>query len=268
MRIGKMRAYLYMAKIKLLLSMAYRFDFFTNLAVQVIFLFTSAFFWKAAYRGVDTVQNVDEKQMLVYSVMSIVLGILFTTSVESKIKGSVRTGNVALDYIKPVNIFVMYFFEDLGNIVTAFVQSAVVVLLCSALFIVPPIPPSIGVFFVFLLSVCLSYLLLWLMSAIVGLFYFKVIDMGPIGIIKDYIIKIFSGSFVPLWFFPKAVQTAFQYLPFVYTYQLPLSIYIGRAKEQEIWTGIAVQFCWVLLFFLLFRHLKNKIVANLFVQGG
>ncbi len=268
MRIKNVKAYLYMAKIKLLLSMSYRFDFFTNLAVQVIFLFTSTYFWKAAYKGVDTVQSVNEEQMLIYSVMSIVLGILFSTSVESKIKGSVRSGNVALDYLKPVNIFVMYFFEDIGNIVTAFIQSAVVVLLCSSLFIVLPIPVSIGAFFLFLFSVCLSYLLLWLMSAIVGLLYFKVIDMGPIGIIKDYLIKIFSGSFVPIWFFPKVVQDIFQYLPFVYTYQLPLSIYIGKTDLNEALKGISVQFVWVAVFFFIFARLKNRIETNVFVQGG
>ncbi len=263
-----MNPYLYMTKIKLLLSLNYRFEFFTNLAVQIILLFVSSFFWKAAFRGLDTVQMVDERQMIVYSVMSIVLASIFTASVESNIRSKVRRGNVAVDYIKPVNIFCMYFAEDIGNMVTNIVQRVIPVLACSSLFIVVPKPASIPHFFLFLASTCLSFLILWFISALVGLFYFKAIEMGPIGIIKDYLIRLLAGTFVPIWFFPAAVQTVLQFLPFIYTYQLPLSIFIGRASLGEAFWGIFIQIIWVFVFYLLFIRLKNRIEKNILVQGG
>ncbi|PKM62629.1 MAG: hypothetical protein CVU97_04180 [Firmicutes bacterium HGW-Firmicutes-21] len=263
-----MNPYLYMTKMKLLLSMNYRFDFFTKLAVQVILLFVTSFFWKAAYRGIDTVQMVNEQQMIIYSVMSIVLASVFTASVESNIRSKVRQGNVAVDYIKPVNVFWMYFAEDIGNMVTNIIQRVAPVLICASFFIVVPKPVSLAHFLLFLTSSCFSFLILWLISALVGLFYFKVIEMGPIGIIKDYLIRLLAGTFVPIWFFPSSVQTVLQFLPFIYTYQLPLSIFIGRTSLNDALWGMLIQILWVLIFFALFVRLKNHVERNILVQGG
>ena len=263
-----MNPYIYMTKMKLLLSLSYRFEVFTNLAVQIILLFISSFFWKAAYKGLDTVQLVNEKQMIIYAIMSIVLSSVFAASVESNIRGKVRQGNVAVDYIRPVNIFLMYFAEDIGNMMTNVVHRIIPVLLCASLFIAVPLPASPTHFLLFFISTGLSFLILWFISAIVGLFYFKVIDMGPIGIIKDYLIRLLAGTFVPIWFFPSPVQTVLQFLPFIYTYQLPLSIFIGRASTSDAVKGILVQLLWVAVFYLLFQKLKKNIEQNILVQGG
>lgn len=263
-----MRPYLYMTKMKLLLSLNYRFDFFITLFVQFTLLFTSAFFWKAAYKNATIVGMVSEDQMLIYSVMSIILANIFITTVESNIKSKVRMGNVAVDYIKPVNVFLMYLSEDIGNMVTSVIQRIIPVLIGACLFIVVPVPASPVHFVLFLISSGLSYIILWQISAIIGLLYFKFIDMGPVGIIKDYLIKIFSGAFVPIWFFPHSFQETLKYLPFIYTYQLPLSLFIGRTSAADGVKGMLVQVIWIIIFGLSFLKMKRYVEQNVFVQGG
>ena len=269
MNMKRIGPYVYMTKIRLLLSMTYRSDFFISLIAQVMLLFVSAFFWRAAYSGgAGSVASVNERQMLVYSVMAIVLSNLFTVTVENNVRGKVRKGDIAVDYIKPVDVFLIYFSEDLGNMITSLAQRVAPVLLCSALFIVAPLPKSAFHFVLFLCSAILSFLLLWIISALFGLLYFKVIDMGPLGSVKDYLIKILAGTFVPIWFFPSVVQKVLNFLPFIYTYQLPLSIYIGRSSIPEALRGMGVQAFWVLLFGTLFFFCKGRVEKNLFVQGG
>jgi len=211
---------------------------------------------------------VGREQMLVYSVMAIVLSNLFTVSVETNVRGKIRRGNVAVDYIKPVNVFLMYFAEDIGSMVTALFLRCAPILLCSALFIAAPRPASFTAFILFAASSLLSYLILWLISALVGLMYFKAVEMGPVGTIKDYLIMIFSGSFVPIWFFPEPVQKVLEFLPFIYTYQLPLGIYIGRTSAVRGLKGMLIQLIWVAVFLALFITLKRKTERNIFVQGG
>jgi len=262
------RAYSYMIKIKLLLALSYRFEFFTALFSRFILLFVMAFFWKAAYNGLDVVEMVNERQMLTYSVISMIMSGVFSISVESSIRNRVRKGDVAVDFIKPVNIFLMYLSEDVGSSVTEIVKTAIPVLICSALFIVIPAPSSFLNFILFLASSLLSYSILWLISAIFGLFYFWVIDLGPIGAVKDYLIAILSGAFIPIWFFPQTIQTILKYLPFTYTYQHPLKIYIGRATVEEALIGMGIQLLWVLIFFVSFKLLKKRVEKNILVQGG
>jgi ABC-2 type transport system permease protein len=105
-------------------------------------LFAATFFWKAAYSGLGTVGNVNEQQMLTYTVMSIVLSKAFSISIEGNIRSRIRKGDVAVDFLKPVRVFGMYLSEDIGTAVTSFIQNAIPVLICSALFIIAPLPSS------------------------------------------------------------------------------------------------------------------------------
>ena len=260
--------YLYMIKIKLLLAFNYRAEVWFGLFSKVVLLFASVFFWKAAYMNIDMVASVDEQQMIVYSILSICLSALFTVSVEGNIRSRVRMGNVAIDFIKPIKVFWMYFSEDVGNCITSFAQTVVPILILSAIFIVPPMPASFLYLLLFLLSSVFSFIILWFMSALFGLLYFWLIDLGPLGSIKDYIIMILSGSFVPVWLFPEPIRIVLNFLPFIYTYQHPLSIYIGKISYTEAIFGIGVQLFWVIIFMGIFYVLKQRVEKNIMVQGG
>ena len=263
-----MKPYAYMIKVKVLLALTYKHEVFLTFLSQIVLLFVTTYFWKAAYNGIETVAGVDERGMLTYSVMALALGSLFSISIENSVRGKIRMGNVAVDYIKPVNIFFMYFAEDIGESVTVFFQKVVPQLIFAAIFVVVPYPASALHFALFLVSASLSYMILWFICAIFALFYFWAIDIGPIGTIKNYIIMILSGSFIPMWFFPDFIQGILVYLPFIYTYQLPLSIYIGRGTLGEMLRGMAVQIAWMALFALLFARLKRRVEKNILVQGG
>lgn len=200
--------------------------------------------------------------------MSIILNGIFSVTIEGNIRGRVRMGNVAVDFIKPVNIFAMYFSEDVGNMVTSIIQSAVPVFICSMLFIVAPFPSSALNLFLFLLSSVFSFIILWLISAVFGLLYFWFINLGPLGGIKNYLIQILSGSFIPVWFFTQGLQTFLKFLPFIYIYQHPIGIYIGRTPFNEAISGIVIQEIWAAAFVVLFDRMRKNIEGNILVQGG
>ena len=263
-----MKAYIYMIKVKLLLALSYKYEVFLTFVTQIILLFVTAYFWKAAYKGIDTVEQVNEQGMLIYAVLALALGELFTISIENNVRRKIRQGNVAVDYIKPVHIFLMYFSEDIGEMITTIIQKVIPMLIFSTIFVVVPVPASFAHFILFLISIAFSYLILWYISAIFAMFNFIVIDIGPIGMIKDYIILILSGSFIPIWFFPDFIQKILVYLPFIYTYQLPLSIFIGKTTYLQAFSSMAIQIVWVLVFAILFTLLKNRIEKNILVQGG
>ena len=79
---------------------------------------------------------------------------------------------------------------------------------------------------------------------------------------------ILSGSFVPVWLFPEPIRIVLNFLPFIYTYQHPLSIYIGKISYTEAIFGIGVQLFWVIIFMGIFYVLKQRVEKNIMVQGG
>lgn len=263
-----MSAYLYLMKMRVLTFLAYRFETFSSIVSNIIIMFATVFFWKVAYNGTSSYSGVDEKQMITYSIVAILLGTVFDFSVENIVNERVREGEVAVDFIKPVNVFGMYFAQDVGNIFCNIMQKAMplilIVLACNFV----PMPKSMGSLLLFLASCVQSALILWFLSAIVGLSSFWIIELGPLSYVKNTMVRILSGSIIPIWFFPQAFQKVLDYLPFVYIYQLPLGIFIGKTGYQEALKSILIQFLWLVLIIIAFLVLMRNARKNLLVQGG
>jgi ABC-2 type transport system permease protein len=262
------KPYLYIAKTKVLSSLAYRFDVFSSIAIQCLVLIATSFFWVAVYNGQQSAMGVTKEQMLTYSIISAILSCIFTANVEDRVIQSVRKGSVALDMLKPVSVFGMYLAEDLGAIVITLCQNVLPLLLISVVLIQIPVPSSALNFLLFLLSVVLSYFINWLITACFSMISFFVISIGPLHQTKNVLIRILSGSIIPLWFFPENLQGVLRFLPFMYIYQLPLSIYIGKLGLTEILTQTGLQLVWLLILYGVFRLIQKKVFSNVLIQGG
>lgn len=263
-----MKPYLYIAKTRILSALAYRFDVISSIIIQCLVVIATSYFWVAAYGDQKYALGVTKNQMLTYSIISAVLSCILSANVEDRIIQSVRKGNVALDMLKPVNVFGMYLAEDLGEITISLCQKALPLLLISAVLIQVPIPASGLYFLLFLVSVILSFFINWLIAVSFSMITFFVISMGPLRQIKNSLIRILSGSIIPLWFFPENIQTVMRFLPFMYLYQLPLSIYIGKLTLVEVLRQLGLQSIWVLILYVVFKMIQKKVLSHVLVQGG
>ena len=264
----KWKAYAYVFKLQIQKALAYRFDVYSNIVGQCIVMFATAFFWKALYAGHETVQGVAVEDMLTYTVISSAMAIVFNINVQNRITQSVWKGTIATDMVKPISLFVLYFFEDLGNTIMLLLQNVVPILLIGSIFITVPRPNSLPALLLFLLCLTISYLINWLFAACFSTLAFVVIRIGPLGATKEHLIRLLSGSIIPMWFFPEGLRKVLEFFPFVYLYQLPLDIYIGKYDLAEYLPRIGAQFMWLLFFFVLFNYLQGKILKHVMVQGG
>ena len=116
--------YFYVYKTQILKSLAYKFDVYGNIIMQTIIMIATAFFWKALFRNATMVKGVTVDTMLTYTVISSMLSVVLTTGVERRITDSVQKGTIAIDMMRPVNLFKVFFAENL--IVETIVNSAAV----------------------------------------------------------------------------------------------------------------------------------------------
>ncbi|WP_161496690.1 ABC-2 family transporter protein [Clostridium thermosuccinogenes] len=175
-------------------SLTYRFELIFAIPKQIIFISLNLLLWKTLYSDKAAVSDVTYEQMLTFTILIAFLNNVYVHSIEGTLRGRIRMGNVAVDYIKPINVFAMYLADDLGLIVVNLVQRFLPLLLIYSIFIKSLMPASIINFILFLVSVALGFLIIWLLSAIFGLLYFWVIDLGLLGEIRDYIVNFLSGS--------------------------------------------------------------------------
>ena len=58
---------------------------------------------------------------------------------------------------------------------------------------------------------------------------------------------LLSGRLVPMAVMPSWVQTVSGWLPFKWTFQFPIEVFIGQLTPGEIWRGMGMQAIWMAL---------------------
>ena len=263
-----MKKYLYILKTQIINSMTYEFNVYGNIIMQTIIMITSAYFWKALYKDQGSVGGVDAESMLTYIIVSSMLSVLLITYVEKRIEMSVGKGTVATDMMKPVNLFGVYFSEDIGSVLALIFQNMLPIFIIGSLLIKVPAMADVNDLPLFVISVLESFLINWLIAALFGMIAFKTVSIDALIQVKKHLIRLLSGSIIPIWFFPAGVAKVLSSLPFVYIYQLPLSIYIGKGERAEHIAGMQIQFLWLVALTVFFFFAQKKVTQKVMVQGG
>lgn len=263
-----LQAYWYMTKMRLLTNLAYRFEVFASIGSNLVLMVASVFLWHAAYGGIGQVNALGLQDLVTYTIVSILLASVFVCDVQNTIYYKIREGQIVTDFYRPIPLLACYLADDLGSVLSSLINKALPLFLFAWLFFGSPLPDSPTAFLLFVPSTLLSYAILWLLSAVVGLIAFWVMELGNMGMVKDAIVRVLSGSLVPLWFFPESVQTVSKYLPFQYTYQTPIGIYIGETGPAEAMQAMLVQAIWAGVLFGLLILFWNKTKTKTLIQGG
>lgn len=261
-----MRAYLYVAKMRLLSSLAYRFDVFTSLGTGIIIAVASIFLWKAAYSGTDSVSGVDESQMIAYVMVSALLTAFFSISVAQTLPEKISQGDIVIDFYRPINLVIKYFAEDLGLAAGALITRVIPMLIFLMVCFGVSAPKTS--FLLFMLSTALSFVIIWTISAIIAMLSFWFFQLGSLSDVKDGIVLLLSGQYIPLWLFPKEIQNVLSFLPFQHIYQTPLSIYIGRLKPEECLFALLIELVWAVFLILDLFLIWSKARRKVLIQGG
>ncbi len=261
-------AYIHIGKIKFMTSMVYRFEFFASIFASGAIIFSTVFLWKAVYHSLTKVDGLSEDQMITYAILSALLGIIFNVSVERSMFERILQGDIAIDFIRPTDILLSYLAEDMGIAVSFLISKFIPMFLLISLLIYKPVSTGPVSLILFIVSSILSYMILWLLSALTGILYMKFYDLGNVGFVKDAIIALLSGSIIPIWFFPQRIKNVLGFLPFQYTYQAPLGIFIGKYSVYEAVVSILIQAVWICMISLGLIYIWNRFSKNVLIQGG
>jgi ABC-2 type transport system permease protein len=79
---------------------------------------------------------------------------------------------------------------------------------------------------------------------------------------------LFSGAFLPLWFFPDGWATVAKLLPFQFLGFVPAATWMGELTGTDLRSTIGVGIIWSGLLLSLTRLLWDRATQQLVVQGG
>ena len=255
-------------KVSIKNTLRFRADLIFTFLETFLILFTLFAFWTALYAERTEVSGIDKNTMLFYTLSSILLGIFVSFDIEQKIVVEIRRGTISLSYIRPIAYPLALFFDAVAQTIVKILFQILPYIIIAFQFFSLTGSVSIRIGIVPFISLCLSFLIFIVYQLIFGFLAFWTQEISGVLALRSHVIAFFSGSLVPLWFFPEWLFNVSKYLPFQAMYHTPLSLLIGKIPSNESAAAIAVQGLWLAVFILVFLPVYKRAVKRIIVHGG
>lgn len=180
----------------------------------------------------------------------------------------VRTGDIAVDFLRPVDPQLAYLASDLGRAVINGVARGAPALLIGALLFQMAWPPGVLNWVAGLVAIVLGVIVAFCGSFIVNLAAFWVIETRGLLLTWNIVAGFLCGLYLPVWWFPGWLQTVATWSPFPSMLQHPLDILTGRVVGVEVWTTLFTQLLWVAVLGIVGQVVLRAGRRRLEVQGG
>lgn len=179
----------------------------------------------------------------------------------------IRSGEVTLDLSRPVDLYARDLAERMGSALY-FLSTRSVVLYVGAVWLYQLSPPRgselLAVPLTLGLGIAISGSLWYLANAVA---FWTEHAMGPYRATM-FALALFGGLFVPLDFYPPALRSLCDALPFRGALYTPIATAAGRLHGRELAAALAHQVMWLAALAALARTMTARGVRRLVVHGG
>lgn len=262
-----MSVYLAYMKIAFLNKCAYRLECLLGILSTCLQIFISCAIWKVLYSTNQNINDITYSMVVTNFVLSQGLSKAFSVN-DFAVQQKINDGTICNEFLKPVDYRISILATNLGEILFNLIACFLPTVLITAIFI--GILPPVGItnLLLFLLSIILGFIILWLISSIVQLSSFWIINVWSVSTIKNVIIGVLSGSLLPLWFMPEPILQIIKYTPFDSIYFIPIEIYLGTVSIGEIIGCYVRQMIWIVILYSISKIMWKFGKRRLVIQGG
>lgn len=266
-----MRVILPYLKVNILSKLQFRTSYFVGVITQICWALLSITIYINFFKNnIDTTITLQETVTYIWMQQAF-FNLFSTWFLEKKIISSISQGLIVYELCRPINLYNIWFIETISSRISSTLLRAPFVFIVS--FIVPE-PYKISIsksalnFMLFLISLILAVILV---NAIMMLIYassFKIINVSGLRMITSSIIDFFSGSLVPIAFFPSKIQSFMFFSPFNYLQNIPFRMISGSYTIEKSLSNIIIQICWIIIFVIIGKLLINHGIKKIVIQGG
>jgi ABC-2 type transport system permease protein len=251
---------------------AYQMNFYLYVLGDALQISVLIYIWFAVFSSSsnEIIQGFTFMEIIGYVIMSNLTGVLISNEAHWEIGQDVRTGNIAMNLIKPVNYQIRQYFMSLGGLMMNFIFLFLPIWLIystySYFFMDLKLDPIRIVLYLF--SAYFSSLILFFINFLFGLAAFFVEYIFGFIFAKEAVLRLLSGQLIPLSFFPTGILAVFKFLPFAGMIYTPVMIYMGKYTINETFSNMTIQLVWIVILFIITQFLWKKAIKRLTILGG
>lgn len=253
-------------------NIQYRVAALAGIFTQYAFGFMYILLYMALYRASPQAFPLTLRELMSYMwLQQGLLAMMMIWFVDAGILEEITSGNVAYTLCRPLDVFHFWLAR------TAARRLANTALRMGPLFLLAFLlpqpygllpPPSLLAAVLFLCSLALAFLLINLLIMLLYAATFYTMNASGVRMLFTGLVDTFSGSVLPLAFFPPGLRRALEWLPLGSLQNAPYLIYSGHTPPQRAVGTIALQCVWCAVFYALGRYLFARLQRQVAVQGG
>ncbi|MBE1593243.1 ABC transporter permease [Nonomuraea angiospora] len=177
----------------------------------------------------------------------------------------IRSGDIALDLVRPASLQLWTLAEDLGRAAYLFLVRGVPPMLVGAVVFGITVPAGPGQWSAFLAGFAVAVVVSFGWRYLVALSTCWLLDDRGVAVVSMLLTTFFSGMMVPLHLFPGWFGDLVMAMPWAAMVQLPTDLYLGRAPILET---LAFQALWAAILLGLGALGTMAIRRKVVIQGG
>lgn len=259
-----MKAYLTLFRLKINAGLQSRVSAISGLVTQFVWGFMNIIFFSIVNHS-----SMNQSQLTSYVWLTQAFLSLFAIWVQdNEIFQMIESGGVAYEYVRPYDLYTMWFVRSLSFRYARLFTRALPILVIASLLPIEyrlSLPSSIPIFIFFIMSLVLGSLL---NTSISLLMYILTIFTRKSSGVRAIFISIFDllgGSVIPFPFFPIWLQNILKKTFFFGLQSAPFFIYVGLGSPIST---ILIQLIWLLILIVFGKILMRKALKGVEVYGG
>lgn len=262
-----MRLYIEVARRTYARISTYRSATLAGIFTNTVFGFVFAYVLLAVYEQRPTVGGFDAVDAVTFTFvaqgMAMVLGIFGDTEMADRI----TTGDVIVDLQRPYDHQGWWAGVSYGKAAYYAVFRGVPPFLAGAVVFDLRLPsPAQALAFGASLVLAVGVAFGW--RYLLGLTAFWLLDVRGANQLGWFTAQFLSGMFLPIVFFPDALEVLARALPFASMLQLPVEVWLGKHSGGSLVAVYALQLAWLAGLLLAGRWVLAQAMRRVVVQGG
>lgn len=276
MTVQSVRPYLAAFRARFLLMLQYRAAALAGFATQCWWGAIRIMVFAAFYGVHAAAAPISLADAVTYVWLGQALLALLPWVADPEIGQAVRTGGVGYDRLRPLDAYGYWYARTLGWMLARALPRAVLMVLAAGI-VLPLVglgawawqpPPSLAAALLFVpafaLMTALGAAVLMLANIVVAA---SLNERGVNAVLTPLVI-VFSGSLLPLDFFPDVLRPFLHVQPFAGLVDIPFRIYFADLSGGAALQGMALQAGWTLALVGLGRLAMDRMMRRLEMQGG
>ncbi|MGP4079774.1 ABC transporter permease [Pseudalkalibacillus sp. R45] len=263
-----MGKYIEMIRIRFLMMLAYRTNYYSGIIIYSINIAAYYFLWSAIYGGKEDIQGLSVIQMTTYIAVAWMARAFYFNNIDREIALEIKEGKVAVELIRPYHYLNMKTMAALGEGIFRLLFFSVPGMFLVSLVFPLQFSANLATWGYFGISILFSFIINTQINLMTGIFTFFIFNNDGLMRAKRVVIDLFSGLILPISFYPGWAQSAMEWFPFMYISYVPSMIFSEGFIGQQVLNALMMQFLWCLLLLVPLQILWVLAKKQMVIQGG